>query len=119
MWDVSNPAAAGGSGLFTGAANHIYDKGERAILSRRCRFPAIKPADAVDNSAPNFVLLITEYYNEVKSGFMRIKLKADYTISSNNQEEERVQTTHDFRYTSAYYPTTQLCYSVAVDQADG
>ena len=30
-----------------------------------------------------------------------------------------MQTTHDFRYTSAYYPTTQMCYSVAVDQADG
>ena len=63
--------------------------------------------------------MLTEYLNEVKSGFMRIKLKSDFTESVNN-DDEVVFTGFDFRFISAYYEMDSsvpeyIAHAVAVD----
>jgi len=62
-------------------------------------------------------LLITEYISAAKAGFLRVKLKSDYTQEAPT-DEEHVFIGYSFVFTSAYYPTNELAYAVAYDTAD-
>ena len=105
VWDTSSLASLS-----------LYTKGEKQVQDRRCRFPDFKDGAPSDGST-YIILLLTEYYLTDKSGFLRIKLGANYEQVVAN-EEELVFTGYELRFTSAYYPTTELAYAMAVDSVD-
>ena len=65
---------------------------------------------------------MAEYYGlgAPKTGFMRIKLGADYRESV-RQDEERVfsEAGYNFVLTSAYYTSSTMAYAVGYDKDSG
>lgn len=107
VWDVSGP--------FT---DSFYDKGERSFHDRNCRFPSVHTQPADGDNAVYIVLVLTQYFNQARSGFMRIKLKADYTAT--NDDTELIFDGYDFNFIAAYYTIDSsipnyVAYAMAVD----
>lgn len=58
--------------------DNLYQKANRNIYDRRCRFPAFHVPSSDPDGAVYMVTVLTEYISEDKMGFIQIKLKADY-----------------------------------------